>query len=84
MVDLNTAKLKDLIEMRFGSDLAQEIINTVQQGIDNKESRSQLRTRLWYNVIKPKVTEADIGDIEDIFRVAEFGVFIPSPPDLNI
>ncbi|MFW9772759.1 MAG: hypothetical protein ACFFBY_05495 [Promethearchaeota archaeon] len=84
MVDFNTVKLKDLIEMKFGTSMAQEIITAIQTSIDNKESKAQLKERLWQDVIKPKLSLADAETLGIWCFLVELSVFIPAPPELNI
>lgn len=87
MVDFNNVKLKELLEMKFGVNNAQQIITTVQEGI-GKKSKSQIKEDLWQNVIKPKLAAADADS--EVFGLwswlVELCVFIPPPPEggLNI
>lgn len=87
MVDLNTKvkdvgldiKIKDLIEMKFGP-LAQEIVDNVQESINNNESVSELRERIWQNVVKPKIKDADVKTfLEGYFPAVQIGIYIPEP-----
>lgn len=87
MVDLDTKvkdlglniKIKDLIEMKFGP-IAQEIIDNIQESISNNESFSELRERIWQNVVKPKIKDANVKTfLEGYFPAVQIGIYIPEP-----
>jgi len=59
------AKLRDKIIARYGEELGEKIFASLQEGIKNKESKTQLKIRA-IKIIEPSLPDEKAKEIADL------------------
>lgn len=59
------AKLRDKIITRYGEELGEKIFASLQEGIKNKETKTQLKIRA-IKIIEPSLPEEQVKKIADL------------------
>jgi len=65
-------KLKNKIIARYGEELGEKIFSVIQEGIEKKESKAQLKIRA-IKVIEPSLPDEKIKEIADL-RVSRYWI----------